>query len=458
MKLSNVEKKEKNQVVLTIEVEPQVFEDACEKSYRKNVHSINIQGFRKGHAPRKIVEKLYGPEIFYEDAMNLCIPEAYEAALKEAALDVVSQPAIMNADVKEDGTFVFEASVFVKPEVTVAEYKGLEAEKEDDSVSAEEVTAELERMQQRNARLVPVEREAQKGDTVNLDFEGSVDGVPFEGGKGEKFDLQLGSGMFIPGFEEQLEGKKAGETCDVNVTFPEDYQEKSLAGKPAVFKCTINEVKESQKPELDDEFAKDVSEFDTLDEMKADLEKTMKESKAQRVKNALQEKLMDKVIEKMDGEIPQAMVESQLDRIEDDFGYRLAMQGMSLDNYLKMQGMDHASFRKIFNDQALRQVKIRLALEKIAAQEKLEATAEELEAEFKKLADNNKMDVDKIKELLSEAELKADLACQKASDLIMNSAVLKKAKKPRKTTKKADKAEKTEEAAPAEDKAEDKAE
>lgn len=425
MKLNNVEKKEKNQVALTIAVEPEVFEAACEKSYRKNVGSINIQGFRKGHAPRKMIEKLYGKEIFFEDAMNFCIPDAYEAALKEAALDVVSQPEIGSVDVQEDGTFVFVANVYVKPEVVVKDYKGLEAEREDDTVTDEEVQAELERIQQRNARLVPVEREAQNGDTVNIDFEGFVDGVAFEGGKGEKFDLQLGSGTFIPGFEDQLVGKKAGETCDVNVTFPEEYQEKSLAGKPAVFKCIVNEVKESQKPELDDELAKDVSEFDTLAELREDTAKSMRERKAASSKNAFQEKLMDQVIATMEADIPNAMIENQLDRIEEDFGYRLAMQGMNLDAYLKMQGMDHNAFRNIFRAQAERQVKIRLALEAVAKLESLEVTEEELEAEFTKLADQNKMDLAKVKELLPAEDLKTDLLCQKANDFIIDNAVAK---------------------------------
>lgn len=429
MKLNNVEKKEKNQVVLSIAVEPEVFETACEKAYRKNVGSINIQGFRKGHAPRKIIEKLYGKEIFFEDAMNFCIPDAYEAAVKEAALDVVSQPQIGTVDVQDDGTFVFEAAVFVKPQVVVKDYKGLEAEKEDDTVTDEEVQGELDRLQQRNARLIPVEREAQNGDTANIDFEGFVDGVAFDGGKGEKFDLVLGSGTFIPGFEEQLVGKKAGEACEVNVTFPEEYQEKSLAGKPAVFKCTVNEVKESQKPALDDELAKDVSEFDTLTELRDDIQKKLKERKETAAKNAFQEKLMDQVLLTMDADIPAAMIENQLDRIEEDFGYRLAMQGMNLDSYLKMQGMDHAAFRNIFRSQAERQVKVRLALEAIAKQEKLEISEADVEAEFNKLAEQNKMAVDKIKELLPEEDLKMDLMCQKANDFVLDNAVAKPAAK-----------------------------
>ncbi|MDD5907369.1 MAG: trigger factor [Clostridia bacterium] len=422
MKLTNVEKKEKNQVVLSITVEADVFEAACEKSYRKNAHSINIQGFRKGKAPRKIIEKLYGPEIFYDDAMNACIPDAYEAAVEEAGLKVVSQPSITDVDVK-DGEFVFTAVVYVKPEVSVKDYKGIEAEKDEAVVTAEEVEAELTRMQDRNARQVSVEREAKKGDIVNLDFEGFVDGVAFEGGKGEKFDLELGSGMFIPGFEEQLEGKKAGDECDVDVVFPETYQEKTLAGKPAVFKCRINEVKENQKPALDDEFAKDVSEFDTLADLKADIEKKQQESKTASADNAFQERVMDKVIENLEGDIPEAMVETQLDRVAEDFSYRLAMQGMEFESYLKMTGMTKEQFRQVFKPQALRQVKIRLALEKIAELEGLEVTDEDLNAEFAKLAENNKMDVEKVKELLSAEDLKGDMLCQKANDFVIANAV-----------------------------------
>ncbi len=422
MKLTNVEKKENNQVALSIVVAADVFEAACEKAYRKNVRNINIQGFRQGKAPRKIIEKLYGPEIFYDDAMNECIPDAYEAAVAEAGLKVVSQPSIAEVDVK-DGEFLFTAVVFIKPEVSVKDYKGIEAEKDEVSVSAEEVEAELTRMQNRNARQVSVEREAKKGDVVNLDFEGFVDGVAFEGGKGEKFDLELGSGMFIPGFEEQLEGKNVGEECDVNVTFPEEYAEKSLAGKPAVFKCKINEIKENQKPELDDEFAKDVSEFDTIAELKADIEKKQLETKTASTDSAFQERVMDKVIENLEADIPEAMVETQLDRIADDFSYRLAMQGMEFESYLKMTGMDMNQFRSVFTPQALRQVKIRLALEKIAELEGMDITEEDLNAEFDKLAENNKMDIAKVKELLAADDLKADMLCQKANDFVIANAV-----------------------------------
>ena len=429
MKLTNVEKKEKNQVALSIVVAADVFEAACEKSYRKNVRNINIQGFRQGKAPRKIIEKLYGPEVFYDDAMNECIPDAYEAAVAEAGLKVVSQPSITEVDVK-DGEFLFTAVVFVKPEVSVKDYKGVEAEKEEVAVSAEDVEAELARMQTRNARQVSVEREAKKGDVVNLDFEGFVDGVAFEGGKGEKFDLELGSGMFIPGFEEQLEGKNVGDECDVNVTFPEEYNEKSLAGKPAVFKCKINEIKENQKPELDDEFAKDVSEFDTIAELKADIEKKMVESKQSSADTAFQERVMDKVIENMEAEIPDAMVETQLDRVAEDFSYRLAMQGMEFESYLKMTGMTMEQFRSVFAPQALRQVKIRLALEKIAELEGMDITEEDLNAEFDKLADNNKMDIAKVKELLAAEDLKADMLCQKANDFVIaNAKAVAKAEK-----------------------------
>lgn len=439
MKLTKVEKKEKNLVELHITVEADAFEAACEKAYHKNVGTINIQGFRKGHAPRKLIEKMFGTEVFYEDAMNFCFPDAYEAAVTEANLEPIDQPSLTDFDVQE-GVFTFVAVVPVKPEITVKDYKGLSAERADDAVTDAEVDAELDRLRERNSRQVTVEREAKEGDTVMLDFEGSVDGVPFEGGKGENFALELGSGAFIPGFEDQLIGMKAGEERDVNVTFPAEYGEKSLAGKASVFKCKISEVKEKQKPELDDEFAKDVSEFDTLDALKSDLRTKMEERKKASADNDFQEKLMDMITAEMEGEIPDKMVESQLDNIVNDFGYRLAMQGLELNAYLKMQNMEMTAFRGMFKDQALRQVKTRLALEKIAALENISVSDEELEAEYKRLADENKMEIEKVRQYLPGADLKKDLAVQKAAEVVKNSAKALKAEK------KAEPAEKTEEA------------
>jgi len=435
VKLTKVEKKEKNQVELSIVVEKEEFEKACEQSYRKNVGHINLQGFRKGKAPRKMIEKMYGPEIFYEDAMTFCYPDAYDKAVEEAGIEPIDQPNLTDFDIK-DGEFSFVAVVPVKPEVEIKDYMGLEAEKETVKVTEKEVDAEIERLLERNARLVTVERAVENGDIIVFDFEGFVDGKAFDGGKAENYSLKIGSGMFIPGFEEQLIGKTAGEECDVNVTFPEDYQAAELAGKPAVFKCKVNEVKESQKPELDDEFVKDVSEFDTLDAFKADMKEKMKQNKQRRADAEFEEKLMEKMLEGFSAEIPEVMIERQIDRTVDDFGYRLAMQGMDLNAYLKMNQMELPSFRKLFADQSERQVKIRLALEKIAELEGLKVGLEEVEDEIKTLAEQNNMTVERVKELLSLRSLQGDLTVQKALELVKkNAKVVKPAAK--KTTKKA---------------------
>ena len=460
MKLTKVEKKENNQVELNITVEAEIFEDACQQAYRKNVGKINIQGFRPGRAPRKMIEKLYGAEIFYEDAMNICFPPAYEAAVEEAGLDPIDQPALTDFDVN-DGVFTFVALVPVKPEVELKEYKGLSAERPDDVVTDEEVAAELARFQERNARQVTVDRASKLGDTVVIDFDGSVDGVPFDGGKAENYALELGSGSFIPGFEEQLVDLKAGDSKDVNVTFPEEYGEKTLAGKAAVFACKVHEVKESQKPELDDEFAKDVSEFDTIDALKADLRTKMEERKKSYADSEFEEKLMDQITAAMEGEIPDKMVENQLDNVVNDFGYRLAMQGMELQSYLKMQNMEMSAFRGLFKDQALRQVKTRLALEKIALLEKLEIAEEELEAEYKRLAEQNKMEVEKIRQYLPAVDLKKDLLVQKAAEIVRASATALKAKVEEvaeKAEKKAAKKPAAKKAAKTEEKTEEQAE
>ena len=445
MKLVGTEKKEKNQVELSIVVEKDEFEAACEKAYRRNVGKINIQGFRKGKAPRKMIEKMYGPEIFYEDAMNLCYADAYEAAVDEAGIEPVDRPNLTDFDIK-DGEFSFKAIVTVKPLMTVKNYTGLEAEKEEASVSDSEIDAELERLRERNARLVPVDRPAAEGDTVLIDYKGMLGDKAFDGGTAEGYNLKLGSGTFIPGFEDQLIGKKAGEDCDVNVTFPEDYGAAELAGKAVVFHCKVHEVKESQKPELDDEFAKDVSEFDTLDEYKASLKEKMLESRQKSADSSFEDKLLDQLVDSMDGEIPEVMFENQIDRIVDDFGYRLAMQGMDMNTYLQMNGMEMNSFREIFKGQAERHVKTRLALEAVAAQEKLAVAANELEEEYKKLAEQNKLEIERVKEFLPEAALKADLAVQKAMELVKSSAKALKPKPAKKAAvkKPAAKTEKTE--------------
>lgn len=438
MKLNSVTKTEKNIVELSITIEKAEFDAATDKAYRQNAPKMSVPGFRKGKAPRKMIEKLYGEGVFFEDAVNICYPEAYTKAVEEAGIEPIDQASIEIENMDENG-FTFKAIVPVKPEVKVGTYKGLKAAKEDAAVTEEEVEKQLNVLAEQQARLVVSEKEAELGDTVMIDFEGFIDGVAFEGGKGDNFDLKLGSGMFIPGFEDQLVGKKAGEECDVNVTFPEQYGASELAGKPAVFKCKVHEVKVTEMPVMDDEFAKDVSEFDTFAELKADLTKRMEESKAQQVERNYEEALIKEMLESFEGEIPEVMVDTQIDRNIEDMNYRFAMQGMGFEQYLQMSGLTLDAYRKLNHEQALNQVKTRLALETIAKEENLEVTAEELEAEFAKLAEQNNLTVEKVKELLPANSLKGDLATQKAVDFIKENA--KPAKK-RATRKK-----KTEEAA-----------
>ncbi|HJA36205.1 MAG TPA: trigger factor [Firmicutes bacterium] len=433
MQLKGIEKKEKNQVELTISIDKEEFEKALERAYRKNVGKMTVPGFRKGKAPRKIIEKLYGEGVFFEDAVNMCYPQAYDSAVEESKIQPVDHPQIDVDEISPEG-FTFKATVTVKPEVSIHDYKGLSVEKGRVSVTEKDVKEELNRMADRNARLVTVDREVKKDDTVMFDFEGFVDGTPFEGGKAENYSLRVGSGMFIPGFEDQMIGKKAEEPFDVNVTFPEDYQAKELASKPAVFKCLIHEVKETEKPTIDDEFAKDVSEFDTLDELKADLKAKIKENKEKAVETEFEENLIDRMLENFEADVPEVMVEAQIDRIVEDFGYRLSMQGLGLDTYLKMNDMSMESFRKLFREQADKQVKVRLALEKIAELENMEITEEELEEEFKSLAEQNNLDVERVKQLLPAESLKGDLLSQKAVDLIKSTAK----KTAKKATKKAE--------------------
>lgn len=438
MQLKGIEKKETNQVELTISVDQEEFDKAMNQAYRKNVSRMNVPGFRKGKAPRKVIEKMYGEGVFFEDAVNACYPAAYDAAVAEAKIEPVDHPEVTVEDISPEG-FTFKALVTVKPEVKISDYKGLVVEKPRVSVTEKDVKEELNRMADRNARLETVDRPVKDGDTVTLDFEGFVDGVAFEGGKGENYTLGIGSGMFIPGFEEQIVGKKAEEPFDVNVTFPEQYQAAELAGKPAVFKCLVHEVKETQKPALDDEFAKDVSEFDTLDELKADLKVKIKENKEKAAENEYDEKLIDAMLEHFEAEIPEVMFEAQIDRIVEDFGYKLSMQGLGLDTYLQMNDMSMESFRKLFREQAEKQVKVRLALEAVAAQENLEISEEELEKEFASLAEQNNLPADRVKQLLPAESLRGDLLTQKAVELIKSAA-----KKPaKKAAKKAEEKEGT---------------
>lgn len=424
--MSLVENKnvETNKFELTVKVDADKFEPAIERAYRKNVKKIDVQGFRRGKAPRKIIEKIYGEGVFFEDAINELYPAALQEAVEEAGLDLVARPQVEITDAGKDG-FTFTALCVVRPEVTVKDYKGIAVEKEIVPVTDEDIDAKLKGMQEKNGRMIDIEdRPAQNGDTVVFDFDGYVDGVAFDGGKVERFDLVLGSGQFIPGFEDQIVGKSIGEEFDVNVSFPEDYHAEELKGKPAVFKCKLHEIKEKELPALDDEFAKDASEFDTLDELKADLRKKAEEANEKSASDAVENKLIDTVIENMEAEVPDEMIEARIDDMIRDFEYRLQSQGLNLDTYLQYTGMDRNSFRFTFKVQADKQVKIRLALEKIVEVENITVDDEAVEAEYAKLADAYKMEVEKIKSFVPAEEFVKDLAVNKAIDLIKDTAVI----------------------------------
>lgn len=414
-----------NRVELEVEVDAATFEAAVQRAYKKNAASIAVPGFRKGKAPRNMIEKLYGTGVFYEDAMNDVYPVALDAAISESGYEYVEDK--IDLDVVSVGAegLVFKAVITVKPEVEVSEYKGLKASKKVEAVTDEDVDAELARLQDRNSRLVTVEdRAAADGDTVNFDFEGFVDDVAFEGGKGENYTLTLGSGQFIPGFEEQIVGKSIDEEFDVNVTFPEEYHAEELKGKPAVFKCKLHEIKTKELPELNDDFAKDVSEFDTLDELKADIRKAHEERAAKEADAAFENALLDQLAEGLKADIPQAMFDRRIDDMVQDFGYRMQSQGLDLDTYLKYTGMDMDAFRDGFKEQADKQVKIRLALEKIAALENIEVTEEDENAEYDRIAEMYKMEVEKVKAILNANDMKKDLAVGKALDLVKETAVI----------------------------------
>lgn len=422
MNLVKSEKLEKSMHELQFSVDAETFKAAIDKAFKREGKKYNVPGFRKGHAPRTVIEKMYGADIFHYDAINDLFPEAYEAAVKEAAIEPVGRPeADVVSENLEEGV-VLKVTVPVKPEIKVGGYTGLKATKNVNTVDDADVDAELARMQDRNARIVTREGAAENGDTADLDFEGFVDGEAFEGGKAEHYSLVLGSGSFIPGFEEQVVGHAAGEEFDVNVTFPEEYQAAELAGKAAVFKIKLHEVKTKEMPVLDDEFAKDVSEYDTLDELKASIRKGMEEQNEKQASLQVENDLVDQVIGTIEGDIPDAMYESRLDELVRDFEYRLQQQGLKLEMYLQYMGQTLETFRASFKEQAEKQVKIRLALEAVAAQEKIEASQEDFEAEMRRIADAYKMEVEKVKELVSEAEVKKDLAVNKAIDFIKEKA------------------------------------
>ena len=421
MTVKSCEKLEKSRVALTIEASAEEFEAAVNKAYLKMRGKINVPGFRVGKAPRKIIEKMYGEEVFYEEAVNIILPDAYEDAVKEQKLDVVGYPEVELESCTKDGV-VFKCTVAVYPEVKLGQYKGLEAPKAEVKVAAADVNARLKEMADRNSRLVSVERAVKKGDTADIDFEGFDNGVAFDGGKGENFDLEIGSGSFVPGFEEQLIGMKAGEEKDIDITFPENYAPE-LAGKPVVFHVKVNEVKVKEVPAIDDEFAKDVSEFDTLKELKADIKKKMTAERTEAAQRAFEDVLMAKVAEGVEAEIPHEMVELQAERMMEQFKQQLAAQGIPFDQYLKMTGTTEADFRKQADGPAAEQVKMDLAVEAIIKAEGLEATDEDVENELKNMAEKYGMDLETVKKYLRPEDVKEQVIREKAVKVVADSAV-----------------------------------
>ncbi len=424
VKMNLIENKnvDTNKFQLIVEVGADQFEPAVEKAYRKNVKKMNVPGFRKGKAPRKMVEKLYGEGVFFEDAVNELYPAALQQAVEEAQLQLVARPEVEITQVDQNG-FTFTATCIVKPEVTVKNYKEIAVEKEVKAVTDEDIDNRLKSLQEKNGRTVNVEdRPAQDGDTVVFDFEGFVDGEAFDGGKAEQYTLVLGSHQFIVGFEEQICGKSVGEEFDVNVSFPEKYHVENLQGKPALFKCKLHEIKAQELPELDDEFAKDTSEFDTLEELKADIRKKTEQANEKAAEDAVENKLIDIIIENMEAVVPEEMYQARIDDMVRDFQYRLQSQGLNLETYMQYTGMNMESFRKTFYEQAQRQVKIRLALEEIVKLENISVDDETVEAEFAKLAENYKMEVEQVKNFVPVEEFKQDIAVNKAIDLVKETA------------------------------------
>lgn len=436
-----VEKLEKNMAKLTIEVSAEELDKAIDAAYQKNKNRISVPGFRKGKAPRKMVEQLYGKEIFYEDAANELIPESYEKALDECEEDIVSAPKVKVVQIEEGKPFIYTAEVALKPAVTLGKYKGVKVDKADLEVTEAEVDAQIAREQESNARTISVtDRAVKDGDMTVIDFEGFVDGVAFEGGKGENYPLTIGSGAFIPGFEEALIGAVIDEEKDVNVTFPEDYQAKELAGKPAVFKCVVREIKEKELPELDDEFASEVSEFDTMAEYREDVKKKLGEKKAEEAKEAKEEAVVEAIIADAQMEIPDAMVETQQRQMVDEFAQRLQYQGLSMEQYMQFTGLTPAAMLEQVKPQALLKIQSRLVMEAVAAAENMEASEEEIEEEIGKMAEAYQMETDKVKELLGEngkKQVKEDICIRKAVDFVVENAKESKAK-----AKKEDAAEK----------------
>ena len=420
---------EKNMVKLVIEASAEEFEAGLNAAYNKNKNKISVPGFRKGKAPRKMIEQLYGSQIFFEDAANEIIPDAYADAAKESGLDIVSQPKVSIEQLEAGKPFIFAAEVAVRPEVELGEYKGVEVTKADAEVTDADVEEELKKVQDQNSRTVSVEDRAVKdGDMTVIDFEGFIDGEAFEGGKGENYPLTIGSHSFIDTFEEQMIGMNIGEEKELNVTFPEDYHAENLKGKPATFKVTVKEIKEKQLPELDDDFAQDVSDFDTLAEYKDDLKKKIAERKESEAKAKKESEAIEKVVEAAKMDIPQAMIDTQVNRMLEDFAMRLQQQGLSVEQYFQYTGMTADKIMEEMNPEAVKRIKNSLVLEAVAKAENIEVSEEEFEAELQKMADMYKMEIEKIKEFMQDAEakqMKDDIAIQKAVELIVSSAVEK---------------------------------
>ena len=422
MNLISCEKLEKSMAELQFSIDAEAFKAAVADVFKKEGKKYAVPGFRKGKAPRHMIEKMYGSDIFHYDAVNDLFPEAYEAAVKEAKIDVVGRPDPEVVSMSEADGVVLKVKVAVKPEVELGEYAGLTVTKEAKNVNEADVDAEVKRMQDRNGRLLTREGAAENGDTVDIDFEGFVDGKAFEGGKAEHYSLVLGSGSFIPGFEDQVVGHSAGEEFDVNVKFPEEYGAAELAGKDATFKIKLHEVKYKELPALDDDFAKDVSEYDTLDELKDSIRNNIKTNLDKQAEQKVENDLMDQVIANMKADIPDAMVDSRIDELVQDFEYRISQQGLKLADYLKYMGMNIEQFRAQFKEQADKQVKMRLAMEAIVAKEGITASDEEFEEEVKRIADAYKMEADKVKSIVDAAAVKADLAINKAIDFVKEKA------------------------------------
>lgn len=424
-----VENLEKSMAKLTIEVSAEEFNEAINKAYQKSKAKISLPGFRKGKAPRAMIEKMYGASIFYEDAANIIIPDAYETAAKESELEIVAQPEIDVVQIEKGKPFIFTATVAVKPEVTLGEYKGIEIEKKEVEVTDEELNAEIDRVRESNSRMITIDdRAAQDGDTVIIDFDGYVDGEQFDGGYAEDYSLVLGSGTFIEGFEEQLIGKNIGDDVEVNVTFPEQYQAEELQGKPAVFKVKVKEIKMKEFPELDDDFAQDVSDCDTLEEYKEETKKKLLTSKEESAKREKEEAVIDKIIEGATMDVPKQMVEAQTRQMTQEFAQRLQSQGLSLEQYMQFTGMNPQKMMEELEPQALKRIQSRLVLEAVVAAENIAASDEDVEKELENMAGMYQMEIDKLKELVGEEEKKqiaSDIAVQKAADFVVEAAVEK---------------------------------